>query len=79
MNTLHVAVDFTNHHAVPVCGVDPVLSRRCVLVALVDLLARGSREVGEVSQVKALSVFALVQLAVNVFQDLSSNLVTDGV
>ena len=36
---LHVTVDFTNHHAPPVCGIDPVLTRWCVLVALIDLLA----------------------------------------
>ena len=68
---LHVTVDFTNHHAPPVRGIDPALSGRCTLVAVKDLLARGGGEVGEVPQVVAVP-FALAQLAVNVSQDFIS-------
>ena len=77
VHVLHVTVDLANHHAPPVRGIDPVLSRRCTLVAVKDLLARGGGEVGEVPQVVALS-FALAQLAVNGFQDVISDLVADG-
>ena len=77
VHVLHVTVDLTNHHAPPVRGIDPVLSGRCTLVAVKDLLARGGREVGELPQVVALP-FALAQLAVNVSQDFISDLVADG-
>ena len=77
VHVLHVTVDLTNHHALSVCGIDPVLSGQCTLVAVKDLLARGGGEVGEVPQVVAVP-FALAQLAVNVSQNFISNLVVDG-
>ena len=77
VHVLHVTVDLTNHHAPPVRGIDPVLSRRCTLVAVKDLLARGGGEVGELPQVVAVP-FVLAQLSVNVSQDGISDLVTDG-
>ena len=77
IHVLHVTVDLTNHHALSVCGIDPVLSGQCTLVAVKDLLARGGGEVGEVPQVVAL-LFALAQLAVNVSQNLIPDLIADG-
>ena len=77
VHVLHVTVDLTNHHALSVRGIDPVLSGQCTLVAVKDLLARGGGEVGEVPQVVAVP-FALAQLAVNVSQYFISNLVADG-
>ena len=46
LHVLHGTVYLKNHHAPPVHGIDPVLSGRCTLVAVKDLLTQDGGEVG---------------------------------